>query len=106
MNLHTDMKPLENNAEQAALFLKSIANRHRLMILCKLLDGGMTAGELSRELGISPPNLSQHLSWLKKEDLVNNRRQGTAVHYSLSERRIRPLMDVLYSMFCGEDPVV
>ena len=60
---------MENNAEKAASFLKSIANKNRILILCHLISDEWTAGELSESIGVKPANLSQHLTWLKQEDL-------------------------------------
>ena len=100
MTLEIDPKEMEANAERAAEFLKSIANGVRLRVLCKLMDTEKSAGDLSRELGITQANLSQHLAWLKDQDLVQSRREGTVKFYRLSGTRVEPLMTVLYSMFC------
>ncbi|NQV54396.1 MAG: helix-turn-helix transcriptional regulator [Rhodospirillales bacterium] len=94
---------MEQNAEKAAAFLKSIAHRHRLLVLCNLMGGDMTAGELGETLKVRPANMSQHLSWLKKEGLVASRREGTTVHYSLSDKDVTPFISTLYEMFCGGD---
>jgi len=98
----TDFNPqnMDANAERVAQFLKSIANRVRLRILCCLMQGEHSAGDLSRNLGISQANLSQHLTWLKQEGLVTNRRDGTVIHYRLADDSIEPLMGVLHDMFC------
>jgi len=98
-----DTKKMEANSERAARFLKSIANPLRLRILCKLLDGEMTAGDLSRGLEISQANLSQHLTWLKKEKLVEFSRKGTAITYRLRGTQLEPMMNILYVMFCEAD---
>ncbi|MBT7956868.1 MAG: helix-turn-helix transcriptional regulator [Rhodospirillaceae bacterium] len=94
---------MENNADKAAAFLKSIANRNRILVLCHLIADEWTAGELSESIGVSPANLSQHLTWLKNEGLVKTRREGTVINYSLSEKDVRPLISVLYDMFCERD---
>ncbi len=94
---------MDANAEKAASFLKSMANSVRLRIMCRLLEGEKTAGELSSSVDISQANMSQHLSWLKKEDLVQTRRERTTIFYSLNGDRIVPFMDVMYEMFCKED---
>ncbi|MEE3000014.1 MAG: metalloregulator ArsR/SmtB family transcription factor [Pseudomonadota bacterium] len=94
---------MENNAEKAAAFLKSIANQNRILILCHLISDEWTAGELSESIGVKPANLSQHLAWLKSEGLVRTRREGTTIHYSLSDKDIRPLISILFDMFCTSD---
>jgi ArsR family transcriptional regulator len=92
---------MENNADKAAAFLKSIANRNRILVLCHLIADEWTAGELSESIGVKPANLSQHLTWLKNENLVKTRREGTIIHYSLAEEKdVRPLISILYDMFC------
>ncbi|HIF58989.1 MAG TPA: transcriptional regulator [Rhodospirillales bacterium] len=94
---------MENNAEKAARFLKSIANRNRILVLCHLISDEWTAGELSESIGVKPANLSQHLTWLKNEGLVKTRREGTIIHYSLSDKDVRPLISILFDMFCTSD---
>ena len=94
---------MENNAEKAASFLKSIANKNRILILCHLISDEWTAGELGVSIGVKPANLSQHLTWLKQEGLVKTRREGTIIHYSLSDKDIRPLISILFDMFCTSD---
>ena len=94
---------MENNAEKAASFLKSMANKNRILILCHLISDEWTAGELSESIGVKPANLSQHLTWLKQEDLVKTRREGTIIHYSLSDKDVRPLISILFDMFCTSD---
>ena len=94
---------MENNAEKAASFLKSIANKNRILILCHLISDEWTAGELSESIGVKPANLSQHLTWLKQEGLVKTRREGTIINYSLSDKDIRPLISILFDMFCTSD---
>ena len=94
---------MENNAEKAASFLKSMANKNRILILCHLISDEWTAGELSESIGVKPANLSQHLTWLKQEGLVKTRREGTIIHYSLSDKDVRPLISILFDMFCTSD---
>ena len=94
---------MEDNADKAAAFLKSIANKNRILVLCHLISDDWTAGELSESIGVKPANLSQHLTWLKNEGLVKTRREGTVIHYSLSEKDVRPLISILFDMFCESD---
>ncbi len=70
------------------------------MILCRLLEGERSVGELVRLLGMTDSNLSQHLAKLRDEGLVATRRQGTTIYYRLVPERVEPLMRVLYQMFC------
>ena len=101
-----DQTLMEINAERAAAYLKSVAHRHRLLVLCNLMNGETTAGELSDNLKLKPANMSQHLSWLKESGLVKSRREGTVVHYSLADYDVALLIEFLYEKFCAEDELV
>ncbi|MFP6705984.1 MAG: metalloregulator ArsR/SmtB family transcription factor, partial [Alphaproteobacteria bacterium] len=54
--------------------LKSMANEWRFMILCHLIEGELSVGELEKLLGISQSSLSQHLARLRSDGLVVPRR--------------------------------
>ena len=79
-----DPAELEARAAEAEAFLRSLASRHRLMILCSLLEGEMQVGELVRRLGQSQSNVSQHLAKLREEGLVATRREGIAIYYRIA----------------------
>lgn len=89
------------SAEQAAQFLRTLASKHRLMILCALADGECSVNTLAERLGIAQPNVSQHLFKLKAEGLVAARRDAQTIHYSLASDDVRPIIAHLYGMFCG-----
>jgi ArsR family transcriptional regulator, virulence genes transcriptional regulator len=95
-----DLKKLKARAEEAGAFLRSLASRHRLMVLCSLLGREQSSGDLAESVGLSPSNLSQHLSVLRKERLVATRRDGTTIYYRISSSRVRPLLEELYKLFC------
>jgi ArsR family transcriptional regulator, virulence genes transcriptional regulator len=101
MKIDFDMSQLEENAGQATAFLKALSNPNRLMVLCNLVDGEMTSGELAEQLGISHPNLSQHLAKLKAEKLVSTERSATTITYRIADPRIAQIISVLYEMFCA-----
>ena len=96
-----DPAELEARAAEAEAFLRSLASRHRLMILCSLLEGEVPVGELVRRLGLSQSNLSQHLARLREEGLVATRRDGTVIFYRIGSDRVRPILAELYRLFCA-----
>ena len=97
---------LEAHAAAAESFLRSIANRHRLMVLCSLVEGEISAGELSRRLGLTQSNLSRHLGTLREEGLVATRREATTIYYRIASDRVRTILQTLHGMFCaGPDGV-
>ena len=91
---------LEAHAAAAESFLRSIANRHRLMVLCLLVEGEISAGDLSRRLELTQSNLSRHLSTLREEGLVATRREATTIYYRIASDRVRTILETLHGMFC------
>ena len=81
-NLHADM-------------CKTISNPRRQAILDTIRNGEMTVSELIKETGISQANLSQHLSILRSKGVVNTRRDGNNVYYSLSNLKIIKAYDLI-----------
>ena len=66
---------------------KTIANPTRLKILALLARREMSVGDLADIIGVSMPNVSQHLTVLKAGHLVRARKEGPTVHYSLADKR-------------------
>ena len=95
-----DLAELEARAGEAEAFLRSLASRHRLMILCSLLDQELSVGELVQRLGLTQSNLSRHLATLREEELVATRRDGTVIYYRIASDRVRPILAELYRLFC------
>lgn len=95
-----DSATLRQNAEAASQLLKTIANPHRLMILCTLLDGELSVGELNDRIAISQSTLSQHLAILRNSGHVTTRREAQTIFYSLHSREVALLMDCLYRIYC------
>ena len=92
---------MQANAESASRLLKSMANPNRLMVLCHLVQGEYSVGELEVKIGLSQSALSQHLSRLRKEGIVQCRREAQNIYYSLKGEEARELLQALYGIFCG-----
>jgi ArsR family transcriptional regulator, virulence genes transcriptional regulator len=84
----------------AADFLKALANRHRLLVLCHLSEGEKSVGELEKLLGVRQPHLSQQLARLRKDGLVETRRNSRTIYYRLGSPEAERLIGVLHQMFC------
>lgn len=104
MNDKLSVAELERVAEQVALFLRSLANRDRLLLLCHLLEGERTVGALEEATGIRQPSLSQQLGVLRDEGLVETRRDGRFVHYRIASAEAAELLGVLHRQFCAPAP--
>ncbi len=87
-------------ADRAGELLRALANRHRLLILCQLIDGERSVGELAGLLGIRDSGVSQHLALLRKDGLVAARRDGQTIWYSIASEEARALLDALYRVYC------
>lgn len=85
----------------ASTLLQRLANPDRLMILCMLLEGEKNVGELGALTGIKQPTLSQQLTVLRKEQLVQTRRSGKFIYYRLENPEVLAIMNTLYAMYCG-----
>jgi len=96
-----DIERIQGAADRACDLLKSMANRHRLLILCQLVDGERTVGELVEFLGIRDTAVSQHLTLLRKDGLVSARRDGQTIWYSIASTEARALLSALYGAFCA-----
>ena len=88
------------DVEPVAELLKSLANPHRLMIVCTLVEGERAVSELERDLDIRQPSLSQHLASLREAGLVLGRREAKAVFYRLADARAARVVEALHEIFC------
>lgn len=67
---------------------KTLANPKRLMILALLARKEMSVGELADVLAIPLSNVSQHLTTLRAQQVVQYRKTGRTALYRLADRRI------------------
>ena len=89
------------SAKLASHFLKALANKNRLVILCTLVDGEKNVSELEEVLGIRQPTLSQQLARLRSENLVATRRHSKQIFYRLASHEAEQIIVLLYQMFCS-----
>jgi ArsR family transcriptional regulator len=99
----TDPNAMAANALRASVFLKALANPHRLVILCHLAEGEMSVGELEQLLKLRQPTLSQQPARLREDALVDTRRAGKMIYYRLASNDAHRLIGLLYELFCATD---
>jgi ArsR family transcriptional regulator len=92
-----------STARDATDFLKAIAHEGRLLTLCHLSTGEKTVTDLEKLLSARQAAVSQQLARLRLEGLVQNRREGKAIYYSLADERAERMIRLLYDMFCASD---
>lgn len=79
----TGHDPLE--PQRCAELLCALASPERLRIVRFLIDGEKNVSEITEALGIPPLNVSHHLNALKQAHLIERRKEGRFVYYSLGE---------------------
>jgi len=95
-----DLDMLLANAREASEFLKALSHQVRLLILCFLIDGEKSVSEIERMLKLRQPAVSQQLARLRSDGLVDTRRNGKNIYYSLARTEVRDLVQVLHDSFC------
>ena len=91
------------NAKNASQFLKALSHEARLLILCHLSSGEKSVTELESLLSARQAAVSQQLARLRLEGLVETRRDGKTIYYSLSDKRVIQIIDAVSDMFCPTD---
>lgn len=91
---------MEQNAAKAVALLKAMANQHRLMILCVLLQQELSVSALNEQIPLGQSALSQHLAWLRKAGFVSTRREAKTIYYSLSSTEVKQVIALLHQMYC------
>jgi ArsR family transcriptional regulator, virulence genes transcriptional regulator len=102
--LPKDIEAMSEHADAAAALLKSIANSHRLLVLCVLGDGELSVGALNERIPLSQSALSQHLAVLREEGLVETRRESQTIYYRIAAGPALDVLHVLHAHFCGTAP--
>lgn len=96
------LRDMEVAAWRVSEIMKLLANKHRLLVLCQLVEGEKSVGELARLLRVREPAMSQQLAVLRREGLVRTRREAQTIYYGLARDDIRRLMEFLYATYCGD----
>ncbi|CRL62232.1 helix-turn-helix transcriptional regulator [Proteus mirabilis] len=91
---------MKSAANEASSMLKTLGNGDRLLLLCQLSQGEKSVSELEESLGIRQPTLSQQLTVLRNEGLVNTRRDGKRIFYSIADEKVLVLLNTLYQLYC------
>jgi DNA-binding transcriptional ArsR family regulator len=98
MKINADI--MQAAADQASELLKALSNRHRLLIICQLIDRERSVGELAALLGLRDSTVSQHLALLRNDGLVSPRREAQTIYYSIASEPAREVLTTLYRVFC------
>lgn len=93
-------RDLTRACDAASALLVAMAHPKRLLVLCQLVDGERSAGDLAGQVGLSPSALSQHLTKMKAAGILASRRQGQTLYYRLTGREVQVLIKTLHALYC------
>ena len=89
------VRDLEADARAAADLMRVLANERRLQVLCALRTEELSVGQLAERIGLSQSALSQHLARLRADRVVDTRRQGQTIFYSIADQDALALIETL-----------
>ncbi len=95
-----DLSAMQSQAHLAAALLKTLANEHRLLILCLLSEGELSVSQINERVSLTQSALSQHLAVLRDQALVVTRREAQTIFYSLQSGVAQQIIGVLHDHFC------
>ncbi len=94
---------LENNIKSITELLKVLANENRLAIVCNLLEKEMSVSELHEKIShITQPALSQHLAMLKANKIIESRKNGLNITYTIKDNKIVNIIQALKENYCNK----
>lgn len=96
-----DFDVLLTQARKASDLLKSLSHETRLMILCILSEGEKSVSELEDILSMPQAAVSQQLARLRLDGLVDTRREGRMIYYSILNHEVASVIGTLYTLFCA-----
>ena len=95
-----DAEHMREHAADAASLMKALGNKSRLMILCLLAEGELSVGDLNDAIPLSQSALSQQLARLRRQGLVDTRRQSQTIYYSLAAGPADKVIRLLHDIYC------
>lgn len=101
MNTALSIPKLKRSCDEVSSILKAMAHPQRLLILGYLLNGEKTVTELVELCEISQSQMSQFLTRMKYEGLIDSRKEGKFQHYSIADMRLIQLMKAIQAQYCG-----
>ena len=94
---------LDGDIAGAATLMAMLASEARLQILCRLLDGERSVGDLAQACGLSQSTMSQQLKKLKEARLVDSRRAGQTIYYSVKGHEAAAVLETLHKLYCAQE---
>ncbi|WP_255561676.1 ArsR/SmtB family transcription factor [Pseudohoeflea coraliihabitans] len=95
-----DFALLVTQARKASDLLKALSHETRLLILCILSEGEKSVSEMEALLSMPQAAVSQQLARLRMDGLVETRREGRQIFYTIVNREVTSVVATLYDLFC------
>ena len=99
-----DILETSSDIEEASSLLKAMANEKRLSILYALCKEEKNVGELEKLVNLSQSALSQHLARLRRDGIVETRRDAQVIYYSLKCDKTRDILLNLTKIIIAQSP--
>jgi DNA-binding transcriptional ArsR family regulator len=96
-----EFNKLLDQARKASDLLKALSHESRLLILCLLVEGEKSVSELEDIMKMPQAAVSQQLARLRFDRLVNTRREGRVIYYSIMSAEVSSVIATLYDLFCA-----
>ncbi len=100
MQKEFQIEQMRNSADKVVTILKSLANTDRLLILCHLAQEELNVSQIEERTHITQPTLSQQLMMLRKSEVVDTRRAGKQIFYSIKDQKMVEVLGTLYRLYC------
>lgn len=92
---------MQEGASKAAALLRAVGNERRLLVLCLLIEHGeLAVGQLLEQVDLSPSALSQHLTRMRAEGMIDYRRQAQTLYYRIANPAVAELVATLKRIYC------
>lgn len=91
-------KNYNDKIKNVAEILKALSHPTRLCIVCKLIIKELNVSEMQSCLVIPQSTVSQHLSILKSRGVIEGRREGSEVFYSLANDEVKDVVKVFFDL--------
>ena len=99
-NANMNVSEMEKTSKTVSSYMHLLSSPARLLLLCQLIEGEKSVGELCKLIGMKPPAVSQHLAKLRQEKILITRREGQTIFYTIQDADMKRIMGFLYETFC------
>ena len=94
-------RTLDSEGRSLAQLLAALAEPQRVSILCRLRDGDRCVCDLESDLGVAQNLVSYHLKVLREAGLVESRRRGRRIEYTLRPDRFAEVVAAIAALAPG-----